>query len=337
VPLANVDGMTNAPLDTPFDDSSDTGVRRITAHSIEDLLALAPVVLGFWPHDSVVMFTFGSPLPFHAHLRLPERVSTQDLREVEETMLTPAVTHDVAAVVLLVYGHRERVVKAVHRALRAGTRRRGIDLVGCIWADGERYQVLSGLKGSGGPVPYDVGHHPYVVEAVVEGRLAFASREEMVASIEPDPAACSEVTAALRRLGLGDDGPDADDEGTAEWAERLVMGRVELGEPPMGDELARLAWAVQAISARDAVWALIGRGTARRHESLWAAVLRQTPEHLVPPVADLLAFSAWQAGDGAMAWAAVDRARRARPDDRMAGMIADLLDRAIPPQAWPAS
>ena len=41
-----------------------------------------------------------------------------------------------------------------------------------------------------------------------------------------------------------------------------------------------------------------------------------------------------QAGDGALAWCAVDRGREVDPDHSLAGLVADLLEGAVPPTAW---
>lgn len=324
--------MTNLPTHEP--------VRCLTVRSPEDMLALAPVVLGFWPHDSVVMLTFAAPRPFHARLSLPPRPSVTELRRVEEAMLAPARAHGVGAVVFLVFGTRERVARAVCRTLRRGARRSGIDVVTCLWADGSHYRVLDHPRPGGEEVvAYDVSHHPFVVEALVEGRLAFDSREDMVASLEPDPAARAASVAILDRLGLtGTDGPAGlhEQRVAARWVERLVAGHVGRESQPSQEELARLVWTLQAVPARDAAWALIDRRSASAHRAFWARVLPATPEELVPAVAGLLGFAAWQAGDGAQAWVAVDRVRRASPEDRMAGLLAGLLEHAVPPDAWRA-
>ena len=63
-------------------------------------------------------------------------------------------------------------------------------------------------------------------------------------------------------------------------------------------------------------------------------MVRRSPEELVAPAAGLLAFAAWLAGDGALAWCAVDRSLRSDPDHTLAQLVAQALEGAVPPSAW---
>jgi len=45
---------------------------------------------------------------------------------------------------------------------------------------------------------------------------------------------------------------------------------------------------------------------------------------------------AWLAGQGALAWCAVDRSREADPDYGLAGVLAEALTSAVPPSSWDA-
>ncbi|MFC6344376.1 DUF4192 family protein, partial [Nocardioides hankookensis] len=45
-------------------------------------------------------------------------------------------------------------------------------------------------------------------------------------------------------------------------------------------------------------------------------------------------FAAWQAGQGALAWCAVDRCVDVDPGYSLAGLVAELLTRAVPPDTW---
>jgi len=46
------------------------------------------------------------------------------------------------------------------------------------------------------------------------------------------------------------------------------------------------------------------------------------------------AFCAWQAGDGALAWCALDRCFAVADDHALGRCLAECLTRAVPPSAW---
>jgi hypothetical protein len=85
---------------------------------------------------------------------------------------------------------------------------------------------------------------------------------------------------------------------------------------------------------RDLAWSRIDRAHAGRYAALWSAVARRVVPPYEPPVLSLAGFAAWAYGDGASAWCAVDRALAADPGYSMAQLLADALDRCVPPDVW---
>jgi hypothetical protein len=69
------------------------------------------------------------------------------------------------------------------------------------------------------------------------------------------------------------------------------------------------------------------------HLRLWTDVLRAAPIEFVPAPAALLAFAAWQSGDGALAAVAIERALGADPCYSMALLLADAISGGLPPSA----
>lgn len=315
---------------------------RLTARNPEDLLAMAPVVLGFWPDDSVVMMTFGARRPFHARLPMPplDELDACTLLEVEECLLGPAGRHGVQAVALLYFTDDAEAARLVHDALREGCRVRGIAMLIAVVADGAEYSVV-GPGGTLGPrTSYDVTAHPFVVQGIVEGRITHRTRADMVASLEVDPALAAPVVEQLHEGGWHDTDPPT---GAREvrrhgnWVVATVRLATGTGELPPPSGLARLLWALQVPRIRDAAWTVLDRATAPRHVRFWSEVLRRTPDDLSAAPGVLLGLAAWQAGDGALAWAALDRCRRADPECRLAGFVATLLENAVSPDAWPGT
>lgn len=321
--------MTTTPSRTP-----------LTARCSEDLIALAPVVLGFWPEESIVLLTFGAARPFHARVDLPPReVQDKKVRgEVCRMLLGPAQRHGVRAVVLLYFTSDLLAAEAVHTTLARGCRRARIQVVSGVVADGHAYVDLGAGGGRlGPPTPYDVTIHPFVLDALVSGQLPHRSRDEMAAGLELAPVLAAPVLAALADGGLLDTGPPADGRaiGTqGAWVEQTVARAVATGELPRPGELARLLWTLQVPLVRDAAWSLLDRAGATAHVRFWTDVLRRAPDPVAAAPAALLGWSAWQAGDGALAWAAVDRCRRSEPAYPLAADLAKLLEHAVPPESW---
>lgn len=312
---------------------------HLTARCPEDLLAMAPVVLGFWPDDSIVMMTFGARRPFHARLPMPalDELDACVLLEVEECLLGPAGRHGVQAVVLLYFTDDARAAEVVHDALREGCSIRGIGMVIAVVADGAEYSVV-GPGGELGPrTSYDVSAHAFVVQGIVEGRITHRTRDDMVASLEVDPALAGPVREALREGGWDDTDPPTGARAArrhGNWVAGTVRRAVDTGGLLSPAEVARLLWALQVPRIRDAAWAVLDGSTALQHVRFWTEVLRRAPDSLAAAPAVLLGLAAWQSGDGALAWAAVDRCRRADPDNRLADILAQLLEDAVPPDGW---
>lgn len=298
----------------------------LTARSPEDLLAVARVVLGFDPDDSVVMLTFGGPGPFHARVDLPpRRCGPDELALLADTLLRPALRHRVEATVLLVFGDDDR---AARRAVRAVTRALEGAGVGCLEAirahDGRWHPLHGRLRGAGAAgVPYDVTAHPFVVDAVLRGRVIHGSRAALAATLDTDPEGSAAVTRCRPTSAAA-----------PEWAAATARRHALAGTVPPPPEAARLLEAVADQPVRDAVWGDVERGEARHHVELWSALVRCAPDDLVAHAAAVLAFVAWLSGDGALAWCGVDRARAARPDHSLAALVASALEGAVPPSTW---
>jgi hypothetical protein len=185
-------------------------------------------------------------------------------------------------------------------------------------------------------VPYDITTHPFLAQAVLEGRVTHRSREELRRTLEPDRAAVSRVLAALVDLaGRGSRGDDDPDDPGASWVPALVERHVAAATSPTDADVARLLRALLDPATCAALWRPSDRPAARRQADLWRDVLRRTPEMLVAAPAALLAVAAWQSGNGALAWCAVDRCTEVEPDHPVASAVAEALTRALPPDVGP--
>ena len=173
--------------------------------------------------------------------------------------------------------------------------------------------------------------HPFRAQAVLDGRVTLESRDELAATlVGTDLAALEAVGAAAARVA-GPLGPRPTRRcAEARWvraALRPAPSDDRAGDRLTDAEVGRLVAACRDVEVRDVAWALMSREDARRHVELWRDVVRRCPTELLAAPASLLAFAAWLAGDGALAWCALDRCALADPDYRMAGLVAHTLER----------
>jgi hypothetical protein len=172
-------------------------------------------------------------------------------------------------------------------------------------------------------VPYDVGGHLFRAQAVLDGMVVLESRADLEATLRPDGDLVAETERAVRRAAPSPPGEIAD----------LVDVRLEAGRFAT-TELARVLLGLLETRGRDAAWAAMTREVAPAHVRLWTDAVQRAPTELVSAPAALLALSAWLAGQGALAWCAVDRCREVEPDNTLAAVVADALDHAVPPSRW---
>ncbi|WP_345524104.1 DUF4192 domain-containing protein [Nocardioides conyzicola] len=301
----------------------------LTARTPEDILAVVPVVLGFEPTESLVMLTFGSDPPFHARVDLPDELD--QVAEMAGLLVDPACRQRVPRVFLVAYSDRDRFAEKALRMTARAFERSGVAVIDGLLTDGRRWSPVPGRAGvPADGVPYDLSAHPFAAQAVYDGRVVHASRERLAATLTADRDLVARVVPALAAL-TGDPAP-ALEEGA--WARDLVLRHVRDRTAPADAEVARLLRGMLDLRVRDAAWSPLCRERAREHVTFWTDVVRRAPDPMVAAPAALLAFAAWQAGQGALAWCAVDRCVEADPGYSLAGLVAEVLTRAVPPDTW---
>jgi hypothetical protein len=315
-----------------------------------DLLAVVPYVLGFHPEDSLVLLTADRQArQLHARIDLP-----QVEEEVEEmtTQLRQAVARSGArAVAIVAYTEDQCLALEAVAALTNRLAEDGVDVTVALRADGERWFCLDPPDDDAYPwdgTPYDVSAHPVTAQAVLDGRVTYRSRRDLADSLvgtDPDEteAVGEAADEAMRRFqaaarAAGDDtvreAPRQHLVTEGHWVQARITRYLETGEPLDADEAGRLLVAMVNIEVRDVAWATITRAEARAHVELWRDLVRRTPVDLAAAPAALLGFSAWLAGDGALAWCAVERCQEADPDYNLARLLTRALTAAIDPASW---
>lgn len=302
-----------------------------------DVLALVPYTLGFHPVDSLVLVTIdGQKRPFQARIDLPD--DPDDLPAVAEHLAFAAVRNGAERALVVVYTDDECLGGSAAGALDEVLERLGVPVVMMIRADGNRWFPLGDAAAEDDPDgrPYDVRGHELSSRAVLDGKVTFRDRAELADSLAVlDPETVEEVEVAHDALPPLPAGQELLLESL--WLMEQVRSLVARADQPRVTDVpttARILRAVAHRDVRDLVWCDIDRGNAPAHVDLWREVVRRSPEQLVAPVAGLLAFASWLAGDGALAWCAVDRCLCADPDHVLGRLVAEALTSAMPPTKW---
>ena len=323
-----------------------TELTRFRLRTEHDLLALVPHTLGFHPEESLVVVALdrgGRPLV--ARTDIPD--DPGDLCDGVDQLLVAAVRHGALTALVVAYSAESVVAEGAGGLLVLALEARGIDVVCGIRADGERWYPLElavaepddALLDDG--EAYDVRAHPFTADSVVRGHVTLGSREELRATLDPDPVLVGAVaTAAARLAPLPRRHAKLVREG--QWLRRQVSslaGRrrghlAEVGADWSAEAAARAVRDLQHQDLRDLVWCDLTRATADDHAEVWRSLLRRTPAAQSAPVAAVLAFAGWLAGHGALAWCAVERARAEEPGNVLAGLVAQALEEALPPSSW---
>jgi len=314
--------------------------KTFTARGPLDLIAAAPYLLGFHPHDSVVLLTFGPGEAFHARVDLPEAGDDQ-LLVVD--MLTEVVDrHGVGRVALLLYTDDAWTAATFHDAAMPAFADRGVQVLDVIRVGADRFHRARDVDDPGRP--YDLTTHAFTAEQVVAGAVVERSRSELAATLDcRDEVDARAVDDAAARFDTRFDGLPAfvtvdgivrDLAEQGRWIQRTVRRHVRHGEALSCEDAGRMLVLVAGVPLRDVAWAEMTRDDATRHLELWRDLVRRCPADLLPAPAALLAFGAWLAGQGALAWCALDRCTAVEPDYSMAQCVSLLLEQAVPPGVW---
>jgi len=325
---------------------------RVRVGSAAGILAVVPHLLGFHPALSLVVLGIGGP---HARIRLAFRY---DLPDPPDELLTADIAAHAAGVlgrqhlstaIIVGYG-AGRTVTPVTDAVTPALRSAGIDVRDVLRVqDGRYWSYVCGDPGCCPPdgVPFDPAGHPAATALAAAGLTVRSDRAALAATLAPAPGSAESISQAteraLRRAGkLVDDALATQGRGdvlrlVTEVGRRAVRAAVlryrRGGELTSSDEIAWLGLTLTDLRVRDDAWARMDPEFRDAHQRLWTDLVRKLPPEHVPAPAALLAFTAWQAGDGALASIAIERALEADPAYSMALLIADALHAGLPPSA----
>ncbi|HXB46546.1 MAG TPA: DUF4192 domain-containing protein [Streptosporangiaceae bacterium] len=339
--------FTPAPVTRP---AGLAGKVQLQAATPDAVLAVVPHMLGFYPSRSLVVLGLGEQNRVMVTFRydLPSPPDPELAHDIAEHACYVLDRERICSALLVGYGPEDLVVPVIGAtAVRlVGS---GVELHEVLRADAGLYwSMLCDDPACCPPCgrSYDPGSHP-AAAALTEAGLAAQPDREALARTLQRPAGSGDVIAratgrALLRLvqltELGEADGDRDPQLRATRIGRRevqrAIRRYRGGETI--DSIEHLAWLavlVADLRVRDDAWARMDPAYHDHHCRLWTDVLRCAALDYVPAPAALLAFTAWQAGNGVLAAIAVDRALSADPGYSMARLLSDAVQAALPPSA----
>jgi hypothetical protein len=336
------------PAGWPGGDPPVTGAaarHRIRVTTPAGLLSAIPHLLGFHPATSLVIIgtrPAGGTVTVTIRYDLPDPPAPRQAAYIAaHAAAVLAATHAREAVAAG-YGPG-RLVTPLVRQLQARTAP-GLPLTEILRTENGRYWsylcTTPGCCPADG-TPLDPADDPAVTALAAE-RPVLGSREELAATIAPTAAKTAVMLRATARAeqraaALNARPPDGHRTGSpivpaglAAVARAIARCR-HGGQLPAGSAAAWLALVLRNQRVRDDAWSRMLPEHCAAHLRLWQDLTRLARPGYVAAPASLLALTAWQCGNGALASVALDRAQADNP----ACPMADLLRRAISSGAPP--
>jgi hypothetical protein len=323
---------------------------QLRAATPDAVLAVVPHMLGFYPSQSLVVLGLGEQHRVTVTFRydLPEPYDHVLAADIAQHAVYVLGRERIRSALLVGYGPEEFVLPVLAQtAARLGNH--GIHLEEALRAEAGRYWSLLCDDPSCCPPegrPYDPGSHPAADAMAKAGLAAHPDREALARTIQrpggtSDTIGRATQQAHLRLARIVHAGEAAGDHDPKLRATRIGRKEVQRairlyrcgGSICSVGQLAWLAVLLGDIRVRDDAWARMDPAHRDDHCRLWTDVLRSAATEYAPAPASLLAFTAWQAGNGALAAVAVDRALTADPRYSMAHLLGSAIQAALPPAA----
>ncbi len=314
------------------------------------ILAIVPHLLGFQPDKSLVVIGAGPPgRRVHVAVRydLPDPPDTATAAGIAGDALGILTRQHLTMAVVVGYGPGALVTPLTDTL---GPRLTSAELEvpdmlrvedGRYWSCLCREPACCPAEG----VPFDAPAHPAAAAMAAAGRPVLASRAAVATTIAPLRGQAAEAmdeaarSAQARARALITGAPDSatarrrvEGEGLRAVSEAIRAYR-DGGRITSDDQIAWLAFTLRGLPVRDDAWARMDPAHCDAHRRLWTDVVRRAQIPYVPAPASLLAFTAWQSGDGTLAGAAIERALDADPGYSMALLLRDLTGAGVPPSA----
>jgi hypothetical protein len=315
------------------------------------LLTVIPHLLGFAPQASLVVLGTEPPndrVKVTLRYDLPDPPGAGIAADIAEHAAGVLGSQRLATMMAVGYGP-ETLVDPVAGALRDAAREAGIELRDVLRVEDRRYwsyRCADETCCPGAGTPFDPGAHSAAAAMASAGNRVLADRAAVAARVAPlGGIAAQSMRQATRRAEQHASQLLAKVRKSARIGAVRQMIAAE-GLNAVGAMIAtyraggkyttdyQIAWitvALRDLRVRDDAWARMDPAYLDAHRRLWIDVTRRAQPGYVAAPAALLAFVAWQSGDGALANVALDRALADEPRYSMALLLRQVISAGAPP------
>jgi transposase len=322
---------------------------RVRVGSPAAILAVVPYLLGFLPESSLVVIGVeppGGTIKVTMRYDLPDPADADLAADIAAHAFGVIGAQDLTAAAAIGYGPDALVAPL---AAAFGQLDEAADLIDFLRVDDGRYWSYNCADPAccpPGGTAFDLAGYPVPAALAGDGARLLASRDNLVDSIAPLNGIVAEsmrqatrraeqhVTQLLAKVRksarLGAARHMIATEGLSAVSQMISTYRAG-GRFATDYQVAWLTVALKDLRVRDDAWARMDPRYEEAHRKLWTDVVRRAqPGHVAAP-ASLLAFVAWQAGNGVLANVALDRALADDPGYSMATLLRQVISAGAPP------
>lgn len=310
---------------------------RATIREVGELIGALPLMFGFHPVSSLVLVTHTRSTSAQTGFIRVDLPAPPDVPAVIAQLRDALVRGDAVAVTAVVIDGSSGADGAPHRAvvdaLTSGLAEADIKVRHAVWTVGTeshaRWQCYDPCHCAGSVPAPDTS--PVISALTVAGATTADSRDLLAATLAADPEdqLARRRDLLTRRWSRVSPSPDS--------AYRVVRDAITAAAddsdlPSLTDEqIVDLAVALSDPTVRDRCLTAAIDTDAEAAERLWTVLARTTPVPQRATPAVLLAMHTYLRGDGVLAAIALDIARNADPDDRLAQALDAALGHGMPP------
>ena len=323
-----------------YDIPAQVSARRVVrVGSPASLLKVVPGLLGFIPADSLVLIaTEHGRVKLSMRYDLPDPPDSDFTAEIIQHAVSVFGSAQIETVIAIGYGPG-RLVTPLANALRASA----LPVREILRVEDRKY--WSYLCGDESCCPADGTPFDTTPATDLAGSRVLAARDELAAEVAPQAGDSGEsMRQATRRAETHAAQLVAPQAGDSQAARRRrfvasgldavaeAIGRCRQdGRPATDQEAAWITVALRDLWVRDDAWARMDPEFKDAHLRLWTDLTRRARPGYASAPAALLAFVAWQAGNGALANVALDRALADDPQYSMAQLLRQVITAGAPP------